>query len=54
MGCMDEEKAAFEQLTLRDFKKWSSTALKAWSQVWDNFWQMKALQKWWKKLLILP
>ena len=28
MGCMEEEQAAFEQLTLRNFKKWSSTALK--------------------------
>ena len=26
---MDEEQAVFEQLTLRDFKKWNSTALKA-------------------------
>ena len=25
---MDEEQAVFEQLTLSDFKKWSSTALK--------------------------
>ena len=24
---MDEEQAVFEQLTLSDFKKWSSTAL---------------------------
>ena len=30
---MDEEQAAFEQLTISDFKKWSSTALKAHSQV---------------------
>ena len=30
---MDEEQAVFEQLTLSDFKKWSSTALKAHSQV---------------------
>ena len=28
---MDEEKAVFEQLTLSDFKKWSSTALNAFS-----------------------
>ena len=34
---MDEEKDVFEQLTLSDFKKWSSIALKAHSQVWDNF-----------------
>ena len=26
---MDEEQAVFEQLTLSDFKKWSSAALKA-------------------------
>ena len=26
---MDEEQAVFEQLTLSDFKKWSSTALRA-------------------------
>ena len=30
---MDEEQAVFERLTLNDFKKWSSTALKAHSQV---------------------
>ena len=28
MGRMDKEQAVFEQLTLSDFKKWSSTALK--------------------------
>ena len=28
MARMDEEQAVFEQLTLTDFKKWSSTALK--------------------------
>ena len=33
MGRMDEEQAVFEQLTLSDFKKWSSTALKTHSQV---------------------
>ena len=26
--------------------------LKAHSQIWDNFWQLKALQKWWKMLFI--
>ena len=26
--------------------------LKAHSQVWDNFWQLKALWKWWKMLFI--
>ena len=30
---MNEEQAVFEQLTLSDFKKWSSTALKAHSQL---------------------
>ena len=28
--------------------------LKAHSQVWDNFWQLKALSKWWKILFISP
>ena len=28
MGQMDKEKAVFEQLTLSNFKQWSSTALK--------------------------
>ena len=28
--------------------------LKAHSQVWDNFWQINALWKWWKMLLFLP
>ena len=27
MGCMDEEQAVFQQLTLSYFKKWSATAL---------------------------
>ena len=40
---MDEEQAVFEQLTLSDLKKWSSAALKAHSQVWGNFWKLKAL-----------
>ena len=43
MGLVDEEQAVFEQLTLSDFNKWSSLALKAHSQVWENFWQLKAL-----------
>ena len=30
---MNEEQAVSEQLTLSDFKKWSSTALKAHSQL---------------------
>ena len=28
--------------------------LKAHSKVWDNFWYLKALQKWWALLFILP
>ena len=32
-----DEQTAFERLTLSIFKKWSSTALKVHSQVWDNF-----------------
>ena len=42
-GRMDEEQAVFEQLTLSDFKKSSSTTLKSHSQVWENFWKLKAL-----------
>ena len=38
---MDEEQL-FEPLTLSDFKKWSSTAVKAHSHVWENFWKLKA------------
>ena len=30
---MDEEHAVLEQLTLKDFKKWSFTALKTHSQI---------------------
>ena len=33
MGRIDEEQAVFEQITLSDFKKWSSIALNALSQV---------------------
>ena len=33
MGCMDKEQAVFKHLTLSDFKKWSTTALNAHSQV---------------------
>ena len=40
---MDVEQAVFEQLTLRDFKKWGFTALKARSQV--NSRKLKGLQK---------
>ena len=40
---MDEEQAVFEQLTLSNFKKRSSTTLKPHSQVRDNFWQLEAL-----------
>ena len=31
IGRMDEKQAVFEQLTLNDFKKWSSTAFKTFS-----------------------
>ena len=52
---MVEEQAVFEQLTLSDFKKWSSTALKEHSQVWDHFWLVEAFQKkWWKMFFISP
>ena len=40
---MDEEQAVFEQITLTDFKNWRSAALKAHSQVIENFWKLKAL-----------
>ena len=33
MHHLDEEQAVFEKLTLSDFKKWSTTALKVHSQV---------------------
>ena len=36
MGRMDKEQAVFEQLTLSDFKEWSSTTLKANSQNFAN------------------
>ena len=32
MGRMDKEQALFEQITLSDFKKWSTTALQTLSQ----------------------
>ena len=31
-----------------------ANSLKAHSQVWDNFWQLEALSKWWKVLFISP
>ena len=37
-----------------DVQKTSVSVLKAHSQAWGNFWQMKALQKWWKMLFISP
>ena len=43
MDRIDEEQAVFEKLTVSGFKKWSSTGLKAHSEVWDNFWKLKAL-----------
>ena len=36
---MDEGQAVFAQLTVSDFKKWSSTALKD----LRHFWKLKAL-----------
>ena len=39
IGHMDKERAVFEQITLRDFKKWSFTALNAHSQVWTGTWK---------------
>ena len=33
MGRMDEEQAIFDQLTLSDLKKWTTTALKRHTQV---------------------
>ena len=33
LGRMDEEQVVFEQITLSDFKEWSSTSVKAHSQV---------------------
>ena len=43
MGCMDEEQVLFEQSTWSNLKEWSSTALKAHSLVWENFWKPKSL-----------
>ena len=43
MGRIDEEHAVCEQLIVSDFNMWSSTALKAHSQVWDHFWKLKPL-----------
>ena len=45
MGRMDKEQALFEQITLSDFKKWSTTALQTLSQFWEKFWKPKALLK---------
>ena len=46
MGRIDKEQPVFEQITLRNFKKWSNTALKMQSQVGKSFWKLKALLKW--------
>ena len=46
MGRIDKEQPGFEQITLRNFKKWSNTALKMHSQVGKSFWKLKALLKW--------
>ena len=43
MSRMDQEQAAFEQITLHNFKKWSSAALNVHSQVWENIWKLKTL-----------
>ena len=45
MGRMDKEQTLFEQITLSDFKKWSTTALQTLSQFWEKFWKPKALLK---------
>ena len=50
---MDKEQAIFEQITLGNIKKWSSTALIVLSQVWENFWKLKALLKYHKMLFHL-
>ena len=39
---MDEEQAAFEKLTLRDLKMWSSTALK----IFNNYIIIKMSRVW--------
>ena len=44
---MSSEKQGF------DAKFWDRS-LKAASKVWDNFWQLKALYKWWKMIFIPP
>ena len=33
-------------------KTLTENSLKAYFHVWDNFWQLKALQKWWKCFLL--
>ena len=40
---MDVEQTVFEHLTLSDFKKSSSAALKLYSQAWEKFSKLKAL-----------
>ena len=44
--------AATYSAVLSVHKMWYSRiwVLKAHSQVWDNFWQLKVLEKWWKML----
>ena len=43
-GCIGNEWVKYYKLTL--------LLLKARSSVWDNFWQLKALKKWWKMFFI--
>ena len=38
---------------IKRFKQ-SLKSLKMTSEVWDNFWQLKALWKWWKMLFLSP
>ena len=39
---MDEEQTVFEQLTLSDFKKSSSAALKLYCQAWEKIFETKS------------
>ena len=45
---------AFSHLTSHFFRQCYKTLLKAHPEVWDNFWQLKYLQKWWKIFIISP
>ena len=48
---MDEEQALLEQLTISNFKKWSSTLLKAYSQNWEIFGNWKLFKNYEKSFL---